>query len=64
MLNLIDAVTWECRPPREYLPIRIDQRMRSTHVIKVPSEQFILRGAPDHIRSGSGPEFVVKGVRE
>ena len=44
--------------------IRIDRRLRSTDVIDVLSDQFILRGIPDHIRSDNGPEFVAKAVRE
>ena len=45
MLNLIDEFTREC------LVIRIDRRLRSTDVIDVLSDQFTLRGVPDHIRS-------------
>ena len=58
MLNLIDEFTREC------LAIRIDRRLRSTDVIDVLSDQFILRGVPNHIRSDNGPEFVAKAVRE
>ncbi len=58
MLNLIDEFTREC------LAIRIDRRPRSTDVVDVLSDQFILRGVPDHIRSDNGPEFVAKAVRE
>jgi len=58
MLNLIDEFTREC------LAIRIDRRLRSTDVIDVLSDQFILRGVPDHIRSDNGPEFVAQAVRE
>ena len=45
MLNVIDEFTREC------LAIRIDRRLRSTDVIDVPSDLFILRGVPGHIRS-------------
>jgi transposase InsO family protein len=38
--------------------------LRSTDVIDVLSDQFILRGVPDHIRSDNGPEFVANAVRE
>ena len=58
MLNLIDEFSREC------LSIRIDRRLRSTDVIDVLSDLFILRGVPDHIRSDNGPEFVAKAVRE
>jgi putative transposase len=58
MLNLIDEFTREC------LAIRIDRKLRSTDVIDVLSDLFILRGVPDHIRSDNGPEFVAKAVRD
>lgn len=58
MLNLIDEFTREC------LAIRIDRRLRSTEVIDVLSDQLILRGVPDHIRSDNGPEFVATAVRD
>ena len=58
MLNLIDEFTREC------LAIRIDRRLRSTDVIDVLSDLFILRGLPVHIRSDNGPEFVAKAVRD
>lgn len=57
MLNLIDEFTREC------LAIRIDRRLRSTDVIDVLSDQFILRGVPGHIRSDNGPEFIATAVR-
>jgi putative transposase len=58
MLNLIDEFTREC------LAIRIDRKLRSTDVIDVLSDLFILRGVPGHIRSDNGPEFVAKAVRD
>lgn len=58
MLNVIDEHTREC------LAIRIGRRLRSTDVIDVLSDLFILRGAPGHIRSDNGPEFAAKAVRE
>lgn len=58
MLNLIDEFSREC------LAIRIDRRLRSTDVIDVLSDLFILRGVPDHIRSDNGPEFIATAVRE
>jgi hypothetical protein len=45
MLNLIDEFTREC------MAIRVDRKLNSTDVIDVLSDQFILRGVPDHIRS-------------
>jgi transposase InsO family protein len=58
MLNLIDEFTREC------VALQIDQRLRSTDVIDVLPDHFILRGVPDHIRSDSGPEFVATAVQE
>ena len=58
MLNLIDEFSREC------LAIRVDRRLRSTDVIDVLSDLFILRGMPDHLRSDNGPEFIAKAVRE
>ena len=58
MLNLIDAFTREC------LAIRVDRKPRSTDVIDVLSDLFILRGVPDHIWSDNGPEFMAKAVRD
>jgi putative transposase len=58
MLNVIDEFTREC------LAIRIDRKLKSTDVIDVLSDLFILRGTPGHIRSDNGPEFIAQAVRE
>jgi putative transposase len=58
MLNVIDEFTREC------IAIRIGRKLRSTDVIDVLSDLFILRGAPSHVRSDNGPEFAAKAVRE
>ena len=58
MLNLIDEFSREC------LAIRVERKLRSTDVIDVLSDLFILRGVPDHIRSDHGPKFVAKAVRD
>ena len=58
MLNVIDEFSREC------LVIRIGRKLKSTDVIDVLSDLFILRGAPGHIRSDNGPEFIAKAVRE
>ena len=58
MLNIIDEFTHEC------LAIRIDRRLKSSDVIDVLSDLFILRGVPGHIRSDNGPEFVAKAVQD
>ena len=58
MLNVIDEFTREC------ITIRVARQLRSTDVIDVLSDLFILRGIPGHIRSDNGPEFVAKAVRD
>jgi transposase InsO family protein len=58
MLNVIDEFTREC------IAIRIDRKLKSTDVIDVLSDLFVLRGVPGHVRSDNGPEFVAKAVRE
>jgi putative transposase len=58
MLNVIDEFTREC------LAIRVDRKLKSTDVIDVLSDLFILRGVPAHVRSDNGPEFIAKAVRE
>ena len=40
------------------------RKLKSTDVIDVLSDQFILRGVPEHIRSDNGPEFVAKAVQD
>ena len=58
MLNVIDEFT------REFIAIWIDRKLRSTDVIDVLSDLFILPGVPGHVRSDNGPEFVARAVRE
>jgi transposase InsO family protein len=58
MLNVIDEFTREC------LAIRVDRKLKSTDVIDILSDLFILRGVPGHVRSDNGPEFIAKAVRE
>ncbi len=58
MLDVIDEFTHEC------LAIRVDGMLKSTDVIDVLSDLFILRGVSTHIRSDNGPEFVAKAVRD
>jgi putative transposase len=58
MLNVLDEFTHEC------LAIRVSRRLNSTDAIDVLSDLFILRGAPEYVRSDNGPEFVAKAVQE
>jgi transposase InsO family protein len=58
MLCVVDEFT------REALAIRVARRLRSSDVIDALADLMILRGAPEHVRSDNGPEFVAKAVRE
>jgi putative transposase len=58
MLNIIDEFTREC------LAIRINRKLNSTDVIDVLTDLFILRGAPGHVRSDNGPEFIARAVQD
>ena len=58
MLNVLDEFT------HESLAIRVERKLKSSDVIDVLSDLFILRGVPGHIRSDNGPEFVAKAVRK
>lgn len=58
MLNVVDEFTLEC------MSIRINRKLRSSDVIDVLSELFILRGVPEHIRSDNSPEFVAKAGQD
>jgi transposase InsO family protein len=45
MLNVIDEFTREC------LAIRVDRKLKSTDVIDLLSDLFVLHGVPGHVRS-------------
>ena len=55
-LNIIDEYT------REALMIRVDRKLNSTDVVDALTDLFILRGAPEYIRSDNGPEFIAQKV--
>jgi transposase InsO family protein len=58
MLNIIDEYTREC------LAIRIGRQIKASDVLYHLSELFVLRGAPDYLRSDNGSEFTSQMVRE
>jgi putative transposase len=58
MLNIIDEFTREC------IAIQIGRKLKSTDVIDVLSDLFILRGIPTHVRSDNGPEFIAQALRD
>jgi transposase InsO family protein len=47
---------------KEGLAIEVDGRIRSGRVIEVLSRLVSERGAPRHLRSDNGPEFVARAV--
>ena len=57
MLCVVDEFT------REALAIRVARRLSSSEVIDTLADLFIARGAPAHIRSDQGPEFVAEAVK-
>ena len=42
--------------------IRVGQKLNSTNVVDALTDLFILRGAPEYIRSVNGPGFIAKKV--
>jgi len=58
MLNIVDEFTREC------LAIRVARKLKSTDVIDVLSDLFLIRGVPAHVRSDNGPEFVAEAVQK
>jgi transposase InsO family protein len=58
MLCVIDEYTREC------LAIRVERRLNSRDVLDVLGELFVRHGAPEHIRSDNGPEFIAIALRE
>ena len=48
---------------RESLALEVARSMKATDVLDVLAELMAIRGAPRHIRSDNGPEFIAKQVR-
>lgn len=57
MLCVLDEFTREC------LAIRVDRSIGARQVIATLEWLFILHGAPAHLRSDNGPEFIAKALR-
>jgi putative transposase len=57
MLVVVDEFSREC------LAIRVGRRLGSEEVLEVLAGLLLSRGAPEHIRSGNGPEFAAAAVR-
>ena len=63
-LNVVDDLILSLsKDTHECLAIQVARKLKSTDVIDVLSDLFILRGMPEHIRSGNGPEFIAKAVQ-
>ena len=58
MLCIIDEFTREC------LAIRVERRMNAQIVLDTLADLFLEHGAPEHIRSDNGPEFIAIALRE
>ena len=56
--TLIDEYTREC------LALEVERSMTSLDVIDVLSQVLLIRGAPGHIRSDNGPEFIAIAMRK
>lgn len=58
LLVVVDEYTREC------LAIEVSRRMEAVDVVKVLARLMGQRGAPKHMRSDNGPEFIAREVRE
>jgi len=56
ILVIVDEYTREC------LELRVDRSIKSNKVIDSLSWLFLLRGAPQYIRSDNGPEFIARSL--
>ena len=57
LMTLIDEFTREC------LAIRVARRINSFGVLETMADVMLMRGVPEHIRSGNGAEMTAKVVR-
>ena len=55
--SLIDEHTREC------LALEVERSMKAVDVIDLLSQVLLIRGAPQHIRSDNGPEFIAHAMR-
>jgi len=58
ILSIMDEFT------RESLAIRVERSIKATDVIDTLEWLFLVRGAPGHMRSDNGPEFVARTVQD
>ena len=57
ILVIVDEYT------RESLALHVAHSIRATDVIEILARLVIERGAPEHIRSDNGPEFIAAAIR-
>jgi len=48
---------------RENLALEVERRMTAEEVVEVLKELFVLRGAPQYLRSDNGPEFIAEAIK-
>lgn len=48
---------------REGLAVEVERGIKSTDVLDILTEVILTRGAPRHIRSDNGPEFIARAIR-
>jgi putative transposase len=56
-LSLVDEYTREC------LALEVERSMTAWDVVDVIRQVVLIRGAPEHIRSDNGPEFIAAAIR-
>ena len=49
---------------REGLTVEVRRSFKATDVLDVLGELMLIRGAPGHIRSDNGPEFIAKAIKK
>ena len=58
ILTILDEFTREC------LAIKVGRGLKSEGVVQALEDLFLTRGAPKHVRSDNGPEFVAEAVKD
>jgi len=59
----LKILTVEDEFTRECLALEVGRTFTGKDVVNVLRELFLIRGAPKHIRSDNGPEFIARSVR-
>ena len=57
-LTIVDEYTREC------LALRVARSIKAQDAIDILAELFAMRGAPEHVRSDNGPEFIAVAMQE